>query len=126
MCEVVPACAADHQRRESVALGSGEFASIPISITKRIHWLTSLQTLRCVPEIIYSIVYNALSLGIGLAITKLFRMLTWTSPAIAFNNTTSLPLLLERLPRDQVIPARAADVAISCAALALARRRMQV
>lgn len=31
---------------------------------------------------------------LGFAITKVFKMPSWTTPAIAFNNTTSLPLLL--------------------------------
>jgi auxin efflux carrier family protein len=30
----------------------------------------------------------------GLVLTKLFKMPPWTTPAIAFNNTTSMPLLL--------------------------------
>lgn len=53
-----------------------------------------LQIMRYVPVILYSIVYNAVSLAIGVGLTKAFDMPAWTTPAIAFNNTTSLPLLL--------------------------------
>lgn len=38
--------------------------------------------------------YGILSLLLGLLVTKLFRFPAWVTPAIAFNNTTSLPLLL--------------------------------
>lgn len=33
-------------------------------------------------------------MGIGMLVTKLFKLPAWTTPAMAFNNTTSLPLLL--------------------------------
>ena len=46
------------------------------------------------PIIVYSIFYNVVSLAIGISATRLFRMPAWTTPAIAFNNTNSLPLLL--------------------------------
>jgi auxin efflux carrier family protein len=35
-----------------------------------------------------------LSLALGLAATKLFKFPPWVTPAVCFNNTTSLPLLL--------------------------------
>jgi hypothetical protein len=31
---------------------------------------------------------------LGMAITRIFKTPSWVTPAIAFNNTTSLPLLL--------------------------------
>lgn len=49
---------------------------------------------RFVPVLVWSIVYNVLSMGLGLALTKWLRLPSWCTPAIAFNNTTSLPLLL--------------------------------
>ncbi|EMD01028.1 hypothetical protein BAUCODRAFT_192652 [Baudoinia panamericana UAMH 10762] len=49
---------------------------------------------RYVPIIVWAIIYNVLSIGLGFAMTRLFGMPQWTTPAIAFNNTTSLPLLL--------------------------------
>ncbi|KAI9674730.1 MAG: hypothetical protein M1817_001634 [Caeruleum heppii] len=54
-----------------------------------------LETLgRYVPILVWSLFYNLLSMGIGIAATKFLKLPSWTTPAIAFNNTTSLPLLL--------------------------------
>ena len=39
-------------------------------------------------------IYNVLSLALGAAVTQVFELPPWVTPAIAFNNTTSLPLLL--------------------------------
>ena len=50
--------------------------------------------MRYVPILIYAIIYGTLSILLGLAMTKIFKMPPWVTPAIAFNNTTSLPLLL--------------------------------
>jgi predicted permease len=50
--------------------------------------------MRYVPILIYGIIYGSLSILLGLAMTKFFKMPAWVTPAIAFNNTTSLPLLL--------------------------------
>jgi len=47
-----------------------------------------------VPIVIWAIAYNIISMLAGFVLTKLFRMPDWATPAIAFNNTTSLPLLL--------------------------------
>lgn len=43
---------------------------------------------------IWSLVYNILSMIIGIVLTKVFKLPSWSTPAIAFNNTTALPLLL--------------------------------
>ncbi|KAG9695654.1 membrane transporter, partial [Aureobasidium melanogenum] len=43
---------------------------------------------------IWAIIYNVLSMVFGLAVTKFLKLPQWVTPAIAFNNTTSLPLLL--------------------------------
>lgn len=43
---------------------------------------------------IFAVAYETLSILIGLALTKLFKFPAWTTPAMAFNNTTSMPLLL--------------------------------
>lgn len=45
-------------------------------------------------SIVWSIIYNVLSIGLGLGLAKLFKFPGWVTPALAFNNTTSLPLLL--------------------------------
>ncbi|KAK1673987.1 membrane transporter [Colletotrichum godetiae] len=50
--------------------------------------------IRYVPIIIWAIFYTTVSIGIGFVLTKVFGMPDWVIPAIAFNNTTSLPLLL--------------------------------
>ncbi|KAJ8114493.1 hypothetical protein OPT61_g3639 [Boeremia exigua] len=47
-----------------------------------------------VPIIIWAIIYNVLSIFLGRVLCKVFNLPRWTVPAIAFNNTTSLPLLL--------------------------------
>ncbi|TQN66523.1 putative transporter [Colletotrichum shisoi] len=49
---------------------------------------------RYVPIVIWAIFYTVVSIGIGFILTKVFGMPDWVIPAIAFNNTTSLPLLL--------------------------------
>ena len=51
---------------------------------------------RYIPILIWAILYNVVSLGIGLASVKLFKFPRWVTVAVAFNNTTSLPLLLIR------------------------------
>ncbi|KAL1306853.1 hypothetical protein AAFC00_005506 [Neodothiora populina] len=50
--------------------------------------------IRYVPIVIWSILYNTLSIFIGLGLQKFMNLPQWIVPAIAFNNTTSLPLLL--------------------------------
>lgn len=47
-----------------------------------------------VPIIIWAIIYNVLSIVLGRVLCRVFNLPRWTIPAIAFNNTTSLPLLL--------------------------------
>jgi predicted permease len=39
-------------------------------------------------------VYNVFSIALGIVATRLFKLPTWVTPAVTFNNTTSLPLLL--------------------------------
>jgi nitrate reductase NapE component len=50
--------------------------------------------MRYVPILIWAIGYNLLSIAIGVIATRFFSLPGWTTPALAFNNTTSLPLLL--------------------------------
>ncbi|KAI8966017.1 auxin efflux carrier [Daldinia sp. FL1419] len=47
-----------------------------------------------VPIIIWAIVFTVTSIAIGKAAVSFFRLPKWALPAIAFNNTESLPLLL--------------------------------
>ncbi|KAJ9668597.1 hypothetical protein H2201_001239 [Coniosporium apollinis] len=49
---------------------------------------------RYIPVLLWSITYNVLSMLLGMTVTKIFKLPSWVTPAIAFNNTTSLPLLL--------------------------------
>ncbi|KAH8827951.1 hypothetical protein DL96DRAFT_1128072 [Flagelloscypha sp. PMI_526] len=44
--------------------------------------------------IAWSLIYNGISLALGSLTTKMLRLPKWVTPAIAFNNSTSLPLLL--------------------------------
>ncbi|KAI9839993.1 MAG: hypothetical protein M1819_000185 [Sarea resinae] len=50
--------------------------------------------LRYVPILIWSLIYTFLSMAIGFVATRFLRMPNWVVPALCFNNTTSLPLLL--------------------------------
>ncbi|KAB2575017.1 hypothetical protein DBV05_g6347 [Lasiodiplodia theobromae] len=47
-----------------------------------------------VPILIFAIMYNIMSIAFGTLMTRVFKFPAWVTPAIAFNNTTSLPLLL--------------------------------
>ncbi|KAI0851392.1 membrane transport protein-domain-containing protein [Daldinia vernicosa] len=47
-----------------------------------------------VPIIIWAIIFTVSSIAIGKAAVAFFRLPKWALPAIAFNNTESLPLLL--------------------------------
>lgn len=44
--------------------------------------------------LVWAILYSQVSIGIGLLAVKFLKFPAWVTPAIAFNNTTSLPLLL--------------------------------
>ncbi|KAI9815898.1 MAG: hypothetical protein M1832_005209 [Thelocarpon impressellum] len=46
------------------------------------------------PVLVWSLIYTLVSMAVGLAATRVFKFPAWVTPAIAFNNTTSLPLLL--------------------------------
>ena len=46
------------------------------------------------PILIWGIFYILLSMGLGLLLTRIFKLPSWVTPALCFNNTTSLPLLL--------------------------------
>ena len=45
-------------------------------------------------QVVYSLIYNALSISLGLLLVKVFKLPSWATPAITFNNTISFPLLL--------------------------------
>ncbi|KAJ3545563.1 hypothetical protein NM208_g2450 [Fusarium decemcellulare] len=47
-----------------------------------------------VPILVWALIYNLLSIFAGYWLTRFFNFPKWFTPAIAFNNTTSLPLLL--------------------------------
>ncbi|KAH8430681.1 Auxin Efflux Carrier superfamily [Aspergillus melleus] len=46
------------------------------------------------PVLAWSIIYTSISIGLAYAISKMLKLPAWVIPACAFNNTTSLPLLL--------------------------------
>ncbi|RPA81595.1 hypothetical protein BJ508DRAFT_414665 [Ascobolus immersus RN42] len=48
------------------------------------------------PIFIWGLTYTFLSCLLGMGLTKLFKLPRWAAPAVAFNNTTSLPLLLTK------------------------------
>lgn len=50
--------------------------------------------LRYVPVLIWALVYTLSSLSLGWILRRAFKFPHWTVPAICFNNTTALPLLL--------------------------------
>lgn len=50
--------------------------------------------MRYLPVLIWSVLYNVISMGIGIGLTKFMKLPQWVTPAVAFNNTTALPLLL--------------------------------
>jgi predicted permease len=45
-------------------------------------------------RLVWAIIYNVLSIILGRVLCRIFNLPRWTIPAVAFNNTTSLPLLL--------------------------------
>jgi predicted permease len=55
---------------------------------------------------VWSISYTLLSVLFGRILTRIFKLPAWVAPAIAFNNTTSLPLLLiQSLKQTQILDA---------------------
>ncbi|KAF1847284.1 uncharacterized protein K460DRAFT_332108 [Cucurbitaria berberidis CBS 394.84] len=61
---------------------------------------------RYIPILIWSISYTLLSVLVGRTLTRIFKLPAWVTPAIAFNNTTSLPLLLiQSLKQTQILDA---------------------
>lgn len=50
--------------------------------------------MRYVPIILWALFYNITSMLLGLGLKRFMNLPQWVVPAIAFNNTTSLPLLL--------------------------------
>ncbi|EXJ82118.1 hypothetical protein A1O1_08187 [Capronia coronata CBS 617.96] len=49
---------------------------------------------RYIPILIWAIFYALVSIAIGLLVVRIFSFPPYVTPALAFNNTTSLPLLL--------------------------------
>lgn len=53
---------------------------------------------------VWSISYTLLTVVFGRVLTRLFKLPAWVTPALAFNNTTSLPLLLiQSLKQTQIL-----------------------
>ena len=50
--------------------------------------------LRYVPIVIWGLFYALSSMLLGWVLTRVFKLPSWTTPAVSFNNTTALPLLL--------------------------------
>ncbi|RAL65249.1 hypothetical protein DID88_001355 [Monilinia fructigena] len=49
---------------------------------------------RYVPVLIWALVYTLSSIALGIFLKRVFKFPAWCVPAISFNNTTALPLLL--------------------------------
>ncbi|KAB8291300.1 hypothetical protein EYC80_009986 [Monilinia laxa] len=49
---------------------------------------------RYVPVLIWALVYTLSSIALGMLLKRAFKFPAWCVPAISFNNTTALPLLL--------------------------------
>lgn len=56
--------------------------------------LTQDTAIKYIPILLWAIFYNLFSMGVGVLTTRLLKLPNWATPALAFNNTTSLPLLL--------------------------------
>jgi predicted permease len=55
---------------------------------------------------VWSVSYTLLSIFVGRILTRFFKLPAWVTPALAFNNTTSLPLLLiQSLKQTQILDA---------------------
>ncbi|KAK5937765.1 hypothetical protein PMZ80_009894 [Knufia obscura] len=63
-------------------------------LTKLGKELTLENAVNYVPILVWAVFYNVVSMAIGWAAVKWGKLPTWVTPAITFNNTTSLPLLL--------------------------------
>ena len=50
--------------------------------------------IRYLPILVWAICYTTLSMLLGQLATRAFNLPSWVTPALSFNNTTSLPLLL--------------------------------
>lgn len=46
------------------------------------------------PSTVWALFYTLTSMGLGFAVTHVFKLQSWVTPALCFNNTTALPLLL--------------------------------
>jgi len=66
-------------------------ALLIVNVGSELHLDTAV---RYVPVLIWSFTYTLLSLAIGVVLTRWLKLPRWVTPAIAFNNTTALPLLL--------------------------------
>ena len=90
LSESVPSSAAYYECWIAVAFGD----------CKLKHWTPFLRTsnteqaLRYVPILTWGLSYGILSILLGQVVTYFFRFPSWATPAITFNNTTSLPLIL--------------------------------
>lgn len=49
---------------------------------------------RLIRFLVWALIYAFASIGVGMAATEILRLPAWVTPAMAFNNSTSLPLLL--------------------------------
>ena len=56
--------------------------------------LPEAQALQADILIVWALIYTLLSMGLGFLLRRMFKWPAWTVPAICFNNTTAMPLLL--------------------------------
>lgn len=69
---------------------------VPVLSEHTYSLFVSLNTMLMSRYIVWSILYASLSVVLAHIVTKLLKLPPWVTPACAFNNTTSLPLLLLR------------------------------
>ncbi|EAA30873.2 hypothetical protein NCU09799 [Neurospora crassa OR74A] len=56
--------------------------------------LDSDTAMHYLPIVVWSLIFVVLSIVVGKLSVRIFKLPAWTTPALAFNNSTSLPLLL--------------------------------
>lgn len=68
---------------------------LPFLLITRVGRELNVETaINCIPVVLWTAFFTFTSLVIGKLGVKFFGLPTWVTPAVAFNNTTSLPLLL--------------------------------
>lgn len=78
---------------EMIALGVKLFLPA-LTLVKLGSELRPENVMNYLPVLVWALLYTVVSVAMGFGVTKLLRLPDWVITACAFNNTTSLPLLL--------------------------------